>query len=110
MEVKNLGEIWKITSVALAFIVVSLLAYAMWLKSNNTLLQSEIDSLNMVIEMAAKEMDKKQLEVNKTVENIKVIYKDKKVYIETFVKDENETDCGATSRFWDGYKFPSLRD
>ena len=110
MEVKNLGEIWKITSVALAFIVVSLLAYAMWLKSNNTLLQSEIDSLNMVIEMAAKEMDKKQLEVNKTVENIKVIYKDKKVYIETFVKDENETDCAATSRFWDGYKFPSLRD
>ena len=110
MEVKNLGEIWKITSVALAFIVVSLLAYAMWLKSNNMLLQSEIDSLNMVIEMAAKEMDKKQLEVNKTVENIKVIYKDKKVYIETFVKDENETDCAATSRFWDGYKFPSLRD
>ena len=105
-----MGEIWKITSVALAFIVVSLLAYAMWLKSNNTLLQSEIDSLNMVIEMAAKEMDKKQLEVNKTVENIKVIYKDKKVYIETFVKDENETDCAATSRFWDGYKFPSLRD
>ena len=110
MEVKNLGEIWKITSVALVFTAVSLLAYAMWLKSNNTLLQSEIDSLNMVIEMAAKEMDKKQLEVNKTVENIKVIYKDKKVYIETFVKDENETDCGATSRFWDGYKFPSLRD
>ena len=110
MEVKNLGEIWKITSVALAFIVVSLLAYAMWLKSNNMLLQSEIDSLNMVIETAAKEMDKKQLEVNKTVENIKVIYKDKKVYIETFVKDENETDCAATSRFWDGYKFPSLRD
>ena len=110
MEVKNLGEIWKITSVALVFTAVSLLAYAMWLKSNNTLLQSEIDSLNMVIEMAAKEMDKKQLEVNKTVENIKVIYKDKKVYIETFVKDENETDCGATSRFWDGYKFPSLRN
>lgn len=110
MEVKNLGEIWKITSVVLAFVVVSLLAYAMWLKGNNTQLQSEIDSLNMVIEMAAKEMDKKQLEVNKTIENIKVIYKDKKVYIETFVKDENETDCGATSRFWDGYKFPSLRD
>ena len=110
MEVKNLGEIWKITSVALVFTAVSLLAYAMWLKSNNTLLQSEIDSLNMVIEMAAKEMDKKQLEVNKTVENIKVIYKDKKVYIETFVKDGNETDCAATSRFWDGYKFPSLRN
>ena len=110
MEVKNLGEIWKITSVALAFIVVSLLAYAMWLKGNNTQLQSEIDSLNTVIEMAAKEMDKKQLEVNKTIENIKVIYKDKKVYIETFVKDENETDCGATSRFWGGYKFPSLRN
>ena len=105
-----MGEIWKITSVVLAFTVVSLLAYAMWLKSNNTQLQSEIDSLNMVIEIAAKEMDKKQLEVNKTIENIKVIYKDKKVYIETFVKDENETDCGATSRFWDGYKFPSLRD
>ena len=110
MEVKNLGEIWKITSVALAFIVVSLLAYAMWLKSNNTLLQSEIDNLNIVIEMAAKEMDKKQLEANKTIENIKVIYKDRKVYIETFVKDENETDCAATSRFWDGYKFPSLRN
>ena len=110
MEVKNLGEIWKITSVVLVFIVISLLAYAMWLKNSNTRLQSEIDSLNMVIEMAAKEMDKKQLEVNKTVENIKVIYKDKKVYIETFVKDGNETDCAATSRFWDGYKFPSLRD
>ena len=110
MEVKNLGEIWKITSVALAFIVVSLLAYAMWLKSNNTQLQSEIDNLNIVIEMAAKEMDKKQLEANKTIENIKVIYKDRKVYIETFVKDENETDCAATSRFWDGYQFPSLRN
>ena len=110
MEVKNLGEIWKITSVVLAFIVVSLLAYAMWLKSNNTQLQSEIDNLNMVIEMAAKEMDKKQLEANKTIKDIKVIYRDKKVYVETFVKDENETDCGATSRFWDGYKFPSLRD
>lgn len=110
MEVKNLSEIWKITSVALAFIVVSLLAYAMWLKNSNTRLQSEIDSLNMVIEMAAKEMDKKQLEVNKTIENIKVIYKDKKVYIETFVKDENETDCAVTSRFWDGYQFPSLRN
>ena len=110
MEVKNLSEIWKITSVALAFIVVSLLAYAMWLKNSNTRLQSEIDSLNMVIEMAAKEMDKKQLEVNKTIENIKVIYKDNKVYIETFVKDENETDCAAASRFWDGYRFPSLRN
>ena len=110
MEVKNLGEIWKITSVALAFIVVSLLAYAMWLKNSNTQLQSEIDNLNIVIEMAAKEMDKKQLEANKTIENIKVIYKDRKVYIETFVKDENETDCAATSRFWDGYKFPSLRN
>lgn len=110
MEVKNLGEIWKITSVALAFIVVSLLAYAMWLKSNNTQLQSEIDGLNTVIEMAAKEIDKKQLEANKTVDDIKVIYRDKKVYVETFVKDGNETDCAATSRFWDGYKFPSLRD
>ena len=105
-----MGEIWKITSVALAFIVVSLLTYAMWLKSNNTQLQSEIDNLNMVIEMAAKEMDKKQLEANKTIKDIKVIYRDKKVYIETFVKDENETDCGATSRFWDGYQFPSLRN
>ena len=105
-----MGEIWKITSVALAFIVVSLLAYAMWLKSNNTQLQSEIDGLNMVIEIAAKEIDKKQLEANKTVDDIKVIYRDKKVYVETFVKGENETDCGATSRFWDGYKFPSLRD
>ena len=105
-----MSEIWKITSVALAFIVISLLAYAMWLKSNNTQLQSEIDGFNMVIEMAAKEIDKKQLEANKTVDDIKVIYKDKKVYVETFVKGENETDCGATSRFWDGYKFPSLRD
>ena len=110
MEVKNLGEIWKITSVALAFIVVSLLVYNMWLKNSNTQLQSEIDNLNIVIETAAKEMDKKQLEANKTIENIKVIYKDRKVYIETFVKDENETDCAATSRFWDGYKFPSLRN
>ena len=105
-----MSEVWKITSVVLAFTVVSLLAYAMWLKGNNTQLQSEIDSLNMVIEMAAKEMDKKQPEVNKTVDDIKVIYRDKKVYVETFVKDGNETDCAATSRFWDGYKFPSLRD
>ena len=110
MEVKNLGEIWKITSVALAFVVVSLLVYNMWLKNSNTQLQSEIDNLNIVIEMAAKEMDKKQLEANKTIEDIKVIYRDKKVYIETFVKDENETDCAATSRFWDGYQFPSLRN
>ena len=110
MEVKNLGEIWKITSITLAFVVISLLAYAMWLKNSNTQLQSEIDNLNIVIETAAKEMDKKQLEANKTIENIKVIYKDRKVYIETFVKDENETDCAATSRFWDGYKFPSLRN
>ena len=43
-----MGEIWKITSVALAFIVVSLLAYAMWLKGNNTQLQSEIDGLHPV--------------------------------------------------------------
>ena len=105
-----MGKIWKITSVALAFIATSLIAYAMWLKSNNTRLQSEIDSLNMVIEMAAKEIDKKQLEANKTVDDIKVIYRDKKVYVETFVKDGNETDCAAASRFWDGYKFPSLRD
>ena len=105
-----MGEIWKITSVVLAFIVVSLLAYAMWLKNSNTQLQSEIDGFNMVVEMAAKEMDKKQLEANKTVDDIKVIYRDKKVYVETFVKDGNETDCAATSRFWDGYKFPSLRD
>ena len=110
MEVKNLSEIWKITSVALVFIVISLLAYVMWLKSENTQLQSEIDGFNMAIEMAAKEMDKKQLEANKTVDDIKVIYRDKKVYVETFVKDENETDCAATSRFWDGYKFPSLRN
>ena len=110
MEVKKLGKIWKITSVALAFVVVSLLAYAMWLKNSNTQLQSEIDNLNIVIEMAAKEMDKKQLEANKTIEDIKVIYRDKKVYIETFVKDENETDCAATSRFWDGYQFPRLRN
>jgi hypothetical protein len=60
--------------------------------------------------MAAKEIDKKQLEANKTVDDINVIYRDKKVYVETFVKGENETDCAATSRFWDGYKFPSLRD
>lgn len=105
-----MSEVWKITSVALAFIVASLLAYTMWLKSNNTQLQSEIDGLNMAIEMAAKEIDKKQLEANKTVDDIKVIYRDKKVYVETFVKGENETDCAATSRFWDGYKFPSLRD
>ena len=110
MEVKNLSEIWKITSITLAFVVVSLLVYNMWLKNSNMQLQSEIDNLNIVIEMAAKEMDKKQLEANKTIENIKVIYKDRKVYIETFVKDENETDCAATSRFWDGYKFPSLRN
>ena len=110
MEVKNLGEIWKIISVALALVVVSLLVYNMWLKNSNTQLQSEIDNLNIVIEMAAKEMDKKQLEANKTIEDIKVIYRDKKVYIETFVKDENETDCAATSRFWDGYQFPSLRN
>ena len=100
-----MSEIWKITSVALAFIVVSLLAYAMWLKNSNTRLQSEIDSLNMVIEMAAKEMDKKQLEVNKTIENIKVIYKDKKVYIETFVKDENETECDSAYRVLRTFKY-----
>ena len=93
MEVKNLGEIWKITSVALAFIVVSLLAYAMWLKGNNTQLQSEIDAYNLTIEIASKDMEAKKAELPKEIEVIKWKTQQKIQIVKEYTYDENKTDC-----------------
>ena len=104
------SNIWQIVAGATLVVTLVILAYALWLKNKNAQLQSEINAYSLTIELAAKEMGRKQLEANKTITKIKTVYKDKKVYIETFVKDENETDCAATSRFWDGYQFPSLRN
>ena len=104
------SNIWQIVAGATLVVTLVILSYALWLRGENVQLQNEIEARDLAIELATKELDRKQVEANKTITKIKTVYKDRKVYVETFVKDENETDCAATSRFWDGYQFPSLHE
>ena len=88
-----LSNIWQGIAAILAFICLSILAYAIWLKSENRQLQSEIDAYNITIEIAAKEMQDKANELPKVVKEIEYRTQQKIQVVKEYVYDNNQTEC-----------------
>ena len=88
-----LSNLWQGIAAILAFICVLILAYAFWLKSKNTQLQSEIDAYNLTVEIASKDMEAKKAELPKEIEVIKWKTQQKIQVVKEYIYDENETDC-----------------
>lgn len=86
------SNIWQAITAVLAFICVLILAYALWLKSENIQLQSEIDAYNLTIEIAAKDMQDKANELPKVVKEIEYRTQQKIQVVKEYVYDNNQTE------------------
>ena len=86
-------KLWQGISAILAVICLSILAYALWLKSENIQLQSEIDAYNLTIDIAAKEMQEKANELPKVVKEIEYRTQQKIQVVKEYVYDNNQSEC-----------------
>jgi hypothetical protein len=61
-------------------------------------LQAQLDARNAVVAQAVIADDKNYKNTVETIEKIKTVYKTEYVAIQTFTKDNNETECNASVR------------
>jgi hypothetical protein len=77
-------------------VVLAMVAWAFAHEAHS--LQAQLDARNAVVEQAVVADEKSYKNTVETIEKIKTVYKTQYVAIETFGKDNNETECNASVR------------